>query len=62
MTRKDYRQLAEELRISYGRLTSEEARRAFRSAVNCIADALKRENPRFDYDKFSDAVYWSLAK
>jgi len=61
MTRKDYRQLADELRIELKRLETEHEKAAFRIAVACMADALKRNNPRFDRDKFSAAVYGNVA-
>jgi hypothetical protein len=57
MTRKDYRQLADELRIEFKQLETAAESNAFRIAVACIADAMKRENPRFDREKFSEAVY-----
>lgn len=61
MTRKDYRQLAEELRIEFGRLSTLAAEEGFRIAVGCIADAMKRENPRFDREKFAEAVFGRVA-
>lgn len=61
MTRKDYRQLAEELRITLKRIHTEEEKAAFRLAVDCMADAMKRENPRFDRQKFAEAVFGRVA-
>lgn len=57
MTRKDYRQLADELRITLKRIEGEEALEAFRLAVECMADAMKRNNARFDREKFAEAVF-----
>lgn len=64
MTRKDYKRLADELRIELKNLDSTLAtsdaeslqRGAFEIAVLCICDAMKRENPRFDREKFLEAV------
>lgn len=64
MTRKDYKRLAEELRIELKNLDSTLAtndaesiqRGAFEIAVKCMCDAMKRENLRFDRDKFLEAV------
>lgn len=64
MTRKDYKRLAEELKIELNHLDSTLAtndaesiqRGAFEIAVRCMCDAMKRENPRFDRDKFLLAV------
>jgi hypothetical protein len=61
MTRKDYRQLAEDLRIEFKRLETEEERNAFCVAVGCMADALKRNNPRFDREKFHEAFFTPAA-
>lgn len=61
MTRKDYRQLAEDLRIEFSRLKTLQAEEAFRVAVGCMADAMKRENPRFDRTKFAEAVFGRVA-
>jgi hypothetical protein len=61
MTRKDYRQLAEELRIDFKRLETEEERSGFCVAVRCMADALKRNNPRFDREKFHEAIFGSVS-
>jgi len=49
------------LRIEFGRLKSLIEEEAFRVAVGCMADAMKRENPRFDREKFAEAVFGRVA-
>lgn len=61
MTRKDYRQLADDLRIEFKRINTLSGEEAFRVAVGCMADAMKRENPRFDREKFAEAVFGRVA-
>ena len=65
MTRKDYKRLAEELAITLRNLddlivskgdSDSDQRTAFQIAVECMCDAMKRENPRFDRSKFLEAV------
>ena len=64
MTRKDYVQLAEELALNLRHIDSmiigndsESAQIAgFKLAVECICDAMKRNNSRFDREKFMKAV------
>lgn len=55
MTRKHYVRLAEELHVEYKYLDSM-PREGFMIAVNTVCDALKRENPRFDRDRFLAVV------
>lgn len=61
MTRKDYRQIAEDLRIEFKQLDTEAERSAFCLAVRCIADAMMRNNPRFDRTKFNEAIFGSVS-
>ena len=65
MTRKDYKRLAEELAITLRNLddlivskgdSDSDQHTAFQIAVECMCDAMKRENPRFDRSKFLEAV------
>ena len=65
MTRKDYKRLAEELAITLRNLddlivskgdSDSDQRTAFQIAVECMCDAMKRDNPRFDRSKFLEAV------
>jgi len=64
MTRKDYTQLAKELAIelknidSYVRLDDSESAQiaGFKLAVECMCSAMKRDNLRFDKEKFMKAV------
>ena len=65
MTRKDYKRLAEELAITLRNLddlivskgdSDSDQRTAFQIAVECMCDAMKRNNPRFDRSKFLEAV------
>ena len=54
MTRKDYNALAGDLAIEY-RHMGEAARAGFRSAVETLTVVLKRDNPRFDRERFLTA-------
>jgi hypothetical protein len=64
MTRKDYVQLAEELALNLRHIDSmiigndsESAQIAgFKLAVECMCSAMKRDNLRFDKEKFMKAV------
>lgn len=65
MTRKDYKRLAEELAITYRNLddlivskgdSDSDQRTAFQIAIECMCDAMRRDNPRFDRSKFLEAV------
>lgn len=61
MTRKDYRQLAEDLRIEFKQLDNEAERSSFCLAVRCMVDAMKRNNARFDRAKFYEAVFGTVS-
>lgn len=53
MTRKDYKLIAEQLRHAWARgdLTQE----GLNKLVDGLADGFKRDNSRFDYEKFLNA-------
>jgi len=53
MTRKDYIIIAEALNKAH----NWKPRASFELVVDCIAEALQRDNPDFDYRKFTKAVY-----
>jgi enterochelin esterase-like enzyme len=55
MTRKDYKLIAEELKKAFLREGYRESN--FLDAVNAVANALERDNPRFDYSSFRSAVF-----
>jgi len=56
MTRKDYKLIAEELRIERRMCETSEELRGFDCAVSAVASALRQDNFRFDFRKFSEAV------
>lgn len=56
MTRKDYERLAAELAEQYRDMTDPAEVRGFWAAVCTVCDALERDNPRFDRNRFTDAV------
>jgi hypothetical protein len=60
MTRKDYILLANELSVGRKEAAKHDglaAKYGFSIAVKSLCDALARDNPRFDSDKFVDAIY-----
>lgn len=54
MSRKDYTALVKDLRLEMPKNATEES--GYRLAISVFADALKRNNPRFDYDRFYEAL------
>jgi len=54
MSRKNYRRIAEDLRVKMP--TNENEKRGYLAAVAVIADKLKMENPRFDRERFFQAL------
>lgn len=58
MSRKDFIALAADLRIEWRNLADDkQAQVGFKLALDCIITACIRANPRFDVDKFCDAVF-----
>lgn len=73
MTRKDYIEIAKALRLakpsrpvsgdtftSTARNVWVGGRRAWADCVITVSDALHRDNPRFDYDRFYDACAFGI--
>jgi hypothetical protein len=54
MSRKDYIMIADALKKTKNRYP--DAKEAFELFVSTIAVVLKRDNPRFDYDRFWDYI------
>lgn len=58
MSRKDYKTIAAALFAVYRQhIADKECRRVVDAVVSEIANALKRDNPRFDHAKFFAACY-----
>ena len=58
MTRKDYKVIAEALRECRPDKATDSAKRiGWEWAVDAVASACARDNPRFSYAKFREAVY-----
>lgn len=56
MTRKHYRQFAEILAADLAVAATDAERRVVRNIALSLADVLKRDNSRFDRQRFYDAV------
>lgn len=56
MTRKDFVALADDLRVTFANLDPSQ-REGFMLAFDCIIDACKRANGRFDVERFCAVVF-----
>ena len=56
MSRKDYELIAAELAAEVPTVTSHEQAVGFAMAVYAVANALKKDNPRFDSNRFVAAA------
>lgn len=57
MTQKDYELIAVCLNRSYGKNEAWSAVKMFDLIVESLCEGLSRNNPKFDRDKFIEAVY-----
>lgn len=57
MRRKHYRLIAMHLHGFYSRMVEVDPwRKQFYDMIECLADVLEEQNPRFDREKFMDAA------
>lgn len=52
MTRRDYIKLANDIRIEHNNASSKDVAKGIRLATLCVCDALQRNNPSFDRQRF----------
>jgi hypothetical protein len=59
MSRKDYTKFAQAFNaiLTYDGLENSTAEGIFKTMVNITASILKQDNPRFDKDRFIQAIY-----
>lgn len=57
MTRKHYRRIADILTVEFANASSRAERLTVRNITYLLADIMKQDNPRFDRDRFYNAVF-----